>query len=383
MAPLARWTLLTHAPTLARSSHGVCAVGPRIVVHGGELKPRTPTDDSSPGVVHTLDLTGFPAKGAGPADRYLHLKTFAAAQNGSAPSPRVGASIATAHGSVYLWGGRGGIDMSPLPRDAIGMYAGALSSSGVSWKPVGTPDDPHEPESRSYHASVAYKDEVYVHAGCPASGRLSALHAFSTASNTWRALAPAPEPGRGGTALVAATLSGQDVLLRFGGFAGHELPTPEHAGTLDLFHIATNTWRTLTPSPDAVHGFPGARSVHGFASFRAPALPGCVALLWHGEKAPSAAGHAGAGEFWDDVWALTFDPRPDADDIAAGLQWKKLDVAPGNNPEGRGWFPPASIPAIELGAPDGASSDVAVMFGGLLSSNERSGELWVLQVVDE
>lgn len=57
-----------------------------------------------------------------------------------------------------------------------------------------------------------------MHAGCPASGRLSTLHAFDLTKVKWKTLAPAPEPGRGGTALVATTVSGdKDVLLRYGG----------------------------------------------------------------------------------------------------------------------------------------------------------------------
>jgi hypothetical protein len=42
-------------------------------------------------------------------------------------------------------------------------------------------------------------------------------------------------------------------------------------------------------------------------------------------------------------------------------------------PEGRGWF----IGASDIDD-DGETS--VVMFGGLLSSNERSGELWSLMI---
>ena len=44
-----------------------------------------------------------------------------------------------------------------------------------------------------------------------------------------------------------------------------------------------------------------------------------VALLYYGEKAPSSLGHAGAGEFWDDVWVLLAHPD-------AKAQWKKLNL---------------------------------------------------------
>ena len=41
----------------------------------------------------------------------------------------------------------------------------------------------------------------------------------------------------------------------------------------------------------------------------------------------------------------------------------------GKSPEGRGWFPSA-------GFQDEAGETKVVMFGGLLSSNQRSDELW-------
>jgi hypothetical protein len=186
------------------------------------------------------------------------------------------------------------------------------------------------------------------------------------------------------------------------GFAGHELPThPDPGlGSLDIYNIASDTWHTLSPRADPQHGFPGSRSVHGLAPVRTPppALPGCVALLWHGEGDPSALGHAGAGAFWDDVWALQEAVPSGAREAAAGvgiealsLAWRKVPVEQGlvsetgeasqNKlvPEGRGWFQPACVEAKEL---VGVEGDVPVMFGGLLSSNERSGELWALEVVD-
>ena len=61
------------------------------------------------------------------------------------------------------------------------------------------------------------QDNIYIHAGCPASGRLGTLHAFNVNNSEWKSLAAAPEPGRGGTSLAATTVGGTDVLLRFGG----------------------------------------------------------------------------------------------------------------------------------------------------------------------
>lgn len=98
-----------------------------------------------------------------------------------------------------------------------------------------------------------------------------------------------------------------------------------------------------------------------------------MAILYHGERDASSLGHAGAGSFWDDVWLL----KCRADDVAVGMrdwQWEKVQVESDENPEGRGWFPSAVWFDGDEGKPK------VVLYGGLLSSNERSGELWVLDV---
>lgn len=70
------------------------------------------------------------------------------------------------------------------------------------------------------------QNNLYIHAGCPDSGRLSTLHAFNFTKHTWSTLASGPEPGRGGTCLVPAVVQGSvDVLLRYGG-------TPPTDGTV-------------------------------------------------------------------------------------------------------------------------------------------------------
>ena len=67
-------------------------------------------------------------------------------------------------------------------------------------------------------AQPGSQHHIYVHAGCPATGRLSTLHAYDLQTNQWKILAAAPEPGRGGTVLVATTIAGDtDILLRYGG----------------------------------------------------------------------------------------------------------------------------------------------------------------------
>lgn len=240
-----------------------------------------------------------------------------------------------------------------------------------------------------YFPANAEKDsqgKIYIHAGCPSSGRLSTLHAFDIASRTWLKLQPAPDPPRGGTALIVAHFDdGEAVLIRYGGFSGYELP--KTLGEIDIYSMTNNDWKTVHPLSDPVHGYPGPRSVHGFIPLSFPSstrstsegMP--IALLYHGEKDASSLGHAGAGSFWDDVWLLKHRLQTSPSDSA--WQWERVSVASEEKPEGRGWFPSAvwnaSGEVLEAeGKKIGRSA--VVMYGGLVESNERSGEIWSLDV---
>lgn len=86
---------------------------------------------------------------------------------------------------------------------------------------------------------------------------------------------------------------------------------------MDIYTPSTNSWSTVIPSGDPHQGYPGARSVHGLVPLTTPDGTG-VALLYHGERDASNLGHAGAGKFWDDVWALVC--------REGALGWRKLIV---------------------------------------------------------
>ncbi|KAI5981010.1 galactose oxidase [Pisolithus albus] len=290
-----RWTLLSSLNTKARSSHcaAITACG-QLLLYSGENRPGIPVDGS----LHVFDIE---------AGHQLRLPTTPSSKPGQAPVPRVGATFNyDAHSdSLYLWGGQGGVDMPP---------------------------------------SIS---KLYIHAGCPSTGRLATLHAYDLESNTWKRCADAPGEPRGGTsiALVAFASLQEQVVIRFCGFAGFELPTVT-LPPLDVYIPSTDTWLTLTPSPDPVHGYPGPRSVCGLVPFVASSSSAAVdgkhtnnvpiALLYYGEKAPSSLGHAGAGKFWDDVWALASSPGSSFE--TATTEWKKLDTVGLEKPAPRGWF---------------------------------------------
>ncbi|KAH7929167.1 galactose oxidase [Leucogyrophana mollusca] len=360
----ARWTLLSSLPAKARSSHCLSVTNRGLLyLYGGELRPRIPVDSA----VHAFDLT---QQNVNPS-AWTELSP---PPSSLAPEARVGASTAWDEGtqSLYLWGGRGGVDMAPLAGAQTGIWRAHLSPDAASakWERLNAINEEDAPAPRSYHATVSAQGNLYIHAGCPTSGRLGTLHSFDPNTRKWRELASAPEPARGGTSIAAVTLRGEDgpEIIRFGGFAGHELPTKP---ALDIYSITSDAWRTVVPTQDPKHGHPGSRSVHGFVPIVSKKHPQAVAVMWHGERDASSLGHAGAGTFWDDVWVIE---RCAESEGNGGLSWRRLDsAAEGGKPEGRGWFPGASYVNEE-------GETRVVMFGGLLGSNERSGELWLLDI---
>ncbi|CDO73082.1 hypothetical protein BN946_scf185007.g136 [Trametes cinnabarina] len=349
-----------------------------------EIKPRAPVDagdgtHAAPiGALHVIDMNeGLPRNWD-----LFYPASGPALSHRSIPAPRVGAATVWHKDALYMWGGRGGPEMTPLDPYQVGVWRAAIEFSGwephggfgsVVWERIAASNEDQAPETRSYHTAVAYDNKLYIHAGCPATGRLSTLHAFNLKELMWETLSSGPEPGRGGTCLVATAIPGssKDVLLRYGGFCGHELPdTP---GVVDVYFIAEDKWWTVQPAADPVHGSPGPRSVHGFVRFQSNSekTSDAVAVLYHGERDASKLGHAGAGSFWDDVWLLTKDPGHE--DPLSGWGWRKVDIGGGSAPEGRGWFPSASWVG-----PNGDTR--VILFGGLLSSNTRSDELWELTI---
>ncbi|TDL29587.1 galactose oxidase [Rickenella mellea] len=352
--PVAQWTRLARSVSLPRSSHclAISSQGTALL-YGGELKPRTPVDVDQKGVLHTFQLQSTEAN-----DAWQTIQ----ASTAIAPDPRVGAAATAIGDYFYVWGGRGGADMAPIGPPQAGIWRASLKDGGpLHWERVTAVNENEAPQPRSYHAIAFSSGKVYIHAGCPASGRLNDLYSFDVENCRWDKLDSAPGLARGGTALALATVKGESVFLRFAGFSGYELGE-DH--TLDIYNISMNSWRTITPTADPSHGFPGPRSVHGFVGFKSSKFPKAVALLYHGERDASTLGHQGAGTFWSDVWML--------EEAGDNLAWKCVTV-PAGGPDGCGWFPSASWIS-----PEGETK--IIMHGGLLSSNERSDELWFLSV---
>lgn len=220
------------------------------------------------------------------------------------------------------------------------------------WELV-TPADPSAPypSGRSYQAMASDGDDnIYIHAGCPETGRMSDLWSFSVKSRTWAELSAAPPPARGGTSV--AICAGK--LYRMNGFDG----TSEQGGAIDVYNIGTNAWSTISFKPDSVHG-PEPRSVGALVAVRIEGKD--YLLTMFGERDPSSLGHAGAGKMLGDVWAFDVEHE----------EWSKIEPK-GEAPAPRGWF--------DADVTQGHDGNYAVIVhGGLAEDNSRHGDVWKLQ----
>ena len=407
----ASWNRIPTNIQLPRSSHSLSIIKSKAYVFGGEQQPREPVDNH----VHVFTL---PSSEHDTVD-YQTIPSQPTADGGGVPSPRVGHTASVVDDRIYVFGGRGGSAMQPLEENGrVWVYDTKLNRWNFLDPAKGSP----YPQPRSYHASASTlhplnegRDQtdhplgvsasgtddhgtLFIHGGCPASGRVADVWAFDIASRIWSQLADAPGPARGGPSLTFA----QDRLYRFGGFDGDK----ELGGPLQYLQFTVSTfddkggkgelavtpltgqWENVEPPQDTLT--PGNRSVAGLQ----PVTTGQgrnYLLLFLGEKKPSSSGHACAGQFWDDVWSFQLKPDgmtaasfKDATRQLIGAKtaegtWARVDVPESSMTEGaarrpaaRGWFASAQGQDLDPGA--------IVLWGGLTSNNQRAGEGWILQI---
>ncbi|KAH2716950.1 hypothetical protein KXV24_005620 [Aspergillus fumigatus] len=322
-----KWTKILDAEILQRSSQVLAVVDNVAHVFGGELRPREPRDND----VHTIAL-----------DSTNSISTIAKPSTSQVPAPRVGSASTTLDKKIYLFSGRGGLAMSPIDE------AGAVwefTPQTSSWRLI-TPTSEIHPPPRSYHCMTSDGiDTLYLHAGCPETGRLSDLWAFRLSTREWTPLAAAPDPPRGGTSIAFA----DGALYRMNGFDGKM----EQGGSVDVYSPGENVWSSYGFVADGVSG-PEARSVSALLPVRTGEKVALVTLF--GERDPSALGHQGSGKMLDDVWVFDVQER----------SWRRVD-AQGEAPCARGWF-----------AADVLGENAIVVQGGLDESNRRLGDVWIL-----
>ncbi|RSH83811.1 hypothetical protein EHS25_005426 [Saitozyma podzolica] len=325
-----KWSRIP-AEELPRSSHSVSVIDDKAYIFGGEVQPRKPVDNA----LHVIDLaTGEHTVVQG---------------KGDVPEPRVGHTAVVLGGRIYVFGGRGGTAMTPLEEFSC---LHRFHPSDSTWTRLQPSPEAPGPVARSYHCSAASTSHIFVHAGCPSSGRLNDTWAYDISSNAWTQLSDAPGDPRGGASIVWF----ERKLWRFGGFNGktevgggidyldlglardneHSQKSQSHQsqwGTVSFGEVSglgRDTSKTLKHNEDTLG--PGARSVCGIH----PDPRGGALLTLFGEGKPSpTGGHDAAGNFWGDVWA--FDP--------ATSRWKEVEQGGDDRPVERGWF--ASAQAAE------------------------------------
>jgi N-acetylneuraminic acid mutarotase len=205
-----------------------------------------------------------------------------------------------------------------------------------------TSDIEEWPEKRSYHSMVSSADQLFVFGGCGEKDRLNTLWQYDTCNKQWKKL-PSPDSKqlvpRGGCALVYLN----NALWVFGGFCGHEL------SDIASFDLVTQSWTYLKDAKIS------PRSVFAF---------GCLngILIGHGgEQNPSELGHAGAGEFADDVIII----RPIKED-GDSVRTERLEFEKSIGTK-RGWHAGATI------------KNTFYVFGGNTSENERDNSLLAIE----
>lgn len=324
-------------PALPRPSYPFCIISGQAYLFGGENKPRQPVDVP----VHTSSLTRLPSSSAGAVES-SSINTL-----GEAPTARVGHTVAPIEDSIYTYGGPNGVDPKPLEEHG---RVWCFSTSNRAWSAWDPPAGSNYPEGRSYHSATSEEasGNLFIHAGCPAGGRQTDLWKFSVESSRWTQLPSVPAPAREGPGFTFAL----GTLWRYGGFDGkHEL-----GGQLDYLDVKaqSGSWK---PVGFAEGACPGGRSVIGLHAINTGEQDYLIALFGKRRFQSSSLGHAGAGVFWGDIWALALNKQGEP----ASHTWSRCKVD-GESPD-RGWL-----------ASDCLDQSTIIVYGGFNGRNEREAD---------
>ena len=158
----ARWALLSQSPAVARSSHCVSVTSSgAALLYGGELEPRQPVDAGkfSTGLLRSLTLPNdTQTETSWVAHRVLNSTSQTIMPD--IPAPRVGAASVTIGNEFFMWGGRGGTEMSPLENEEAGIWKASIENDGavdsVKWERLVAVNEPDAPQPRSYHSMVTH-----------------------------------------------------------------------------------------------------------------------------------------------------------------------------------------------------------------------------------
>jgi len=299
----------------ARSSHAITIVGQKAYSFGGEFTPRVPVDNN----LYVFDLTDL---------------TWSVAQaTGDVPPPRVGVTMASVGGTIYVFGGR-----DATHKELNELYS--FDTCTNKWTLLSSGEN--GPANRSYHSITADDRRVYVFGGCGDAGRLNDLWAYDAIDQVWVKF-PVPGEnckGRGGPGLAVA----KGKIWVVYGFGGVELDD------VHFFDPVEAKWVQVETRGEK----PTGRSVFSTVGI------GKYVIIYGGEVDPSDLGHLGAGKFSGEVYVLDTEE----------LVWKKLEdgADSGEHPAARGW---CAFAAVSRDGKEGL-----LVYGGNSDSNDRLEDIF-------
>lgn len=181
--------------------------------------------------------TDLRERGSSPSDVVDVLDTERLYLFDAAPDmrePRSHATSAAVDERIYLIGG---VDPSGEVLDVVEMYDAERDHWSIG---------PALPEPRRNAAAAAVGGVIYVFGGQDAHGNYErTVWALDETADAWRSVRSMDSP----RARHAVIVSGDEVYV-FGGSAEDELPL-----SVDVFHVATNNWETVSEMPGERYGF--------------------------------------------------------------------------------------------------------------------------------
>jgi len=311
---------------LPRSSHGVSIYKNKLYLFGGENVARVPIGSE----LHCLDLN----------DKSSLEWTTLNVNEKDKPSPRVAHSQTIVNDTIYIFGGRQGVQMNEAPLNDI--YRIKLSEDSLKWENIVTKGQ--IPSERSFHGMCSGKsldggDAIYIFGGCGASGRLNDVYMLDLETLEWIQFPSFDKiAGRGGASFFCSN----NFLYVVSGFIGKE--------TNDAYsmNLTTKTWREET-----VTGKFRPRSVCAHSKI---SVKGSDYLaVFGGEVNPSEKGHEGAGSFANDLILLPINTSTGELECAFEVELN------GPAAVSRGWTMMASD----------SENEGLFMYGGLTGSDEN------------
>ena len=341
----------TTATPLPRSSHGLSIIqnGSLLVLYGGENIARTPIQDPT-------QVLWLAKKTMGQDCWQWIVPTTTTTGTGSSSTPpsRVAHAQAAVGNSIYIFGGRNGIEMGENAMNDMWMLQIDENEerTTANWTQINASSSSSIPSARSFHKMIAIGTNLYMFGGCGADGRLNDLWKFDTLTYKWTQLGVSNVlRGRGGPNILALN---ENKIAIVAGFAGEETNDGH------VYSLSSEEWEK-----EGMKGLDEMRprSVCCFASL--PRVNKCV--IFGGEVDPSQKGHEGAGGFERDAVVLDGTSGTVLETIQPSRSGSVDEEWPGN----RGW------------ADATVHGDTFYIFGGLAgddASPVRLDDLWQCKV---